>query len=86
MNFNDWLKLMQTRRFDTDIQGTTVGMGWHISETMWDRTIIWHNGGTGGYTSFMGFVPETNTGVVVLSNQANSVDGVAIEILKYVNR
>lgn len=86
LKFSEGLKLMQTRRFDTDIQGTTIGMGWHISETMWDRTVIWHNGGTGGYSSFIGFVPETNTGVVVLSNQANSVDGVAIEILKYVNR
>ena len=86
MEFKEYLKMMQTRRFETDIPNTAIGMGWHISETMWDRTIIWHNGGTGGYRSFMGFIPETNSGVVVLSNQANDVDGVAVEILKYLNR
>lgn len=86
LEFKEYLKMMQTRRFETDVQNTAIGMGWHISETMWDRTIIWHNGGTGGYRSFMGFIPETNSGVVVLSNQANDVDGVAIEILKYLNR
>lgn len=86
MEFKEYLKMMQTRRFETDIPNTAIGMGWHISESMWDRTIIWHNGGTGGYRSFMGFIPETNTGVVVLSNQANDVDGVAVEILKYMNR
>jgi len=86
LEFKEGLRLMQTRRFETGVQNTAIGMGWHISETMWDRTVIWHNGGTGGYASFMGFIPETNSGVVVLSNQANSVDGVAIEILKYLNR
>jgi len=86
LEFKEGLRLMQTRRFETDVQNTAIGMGWHISETMWDRTVIWHNGGTGGYASFVGFIPETNSGVVVLSNQANSVDGVAIEILKYLNR
>ncbi len=86
LDFKDGLTLMQRRRFETDIPKTAIGMGWHISESMWDRTTIWHNGGTGGYRSFLGFIPETNTGVVVLSNQANDVDGVAVEILKYLNR
>ncbi len=86
MEFNEGLKLIQTRRFETDIPNTAIGLGWHISETMWDRTVIWHDGGTGGYRSFMGFIPETNTGVVVLSNQANDVTGTAMEILKYLNR
>jgi CubicO group peptidase (beta-lactamase class C family) len=86
LEFKDGLTLMQKRRFETDIPKTAIGMGWHISESMWDRTTIWHNGGTGGYSSFIGFIPETNTGVVVLSNQSTSVDGVAIEVLKYLNR
>jgi len=86
MEYNEGLKLIQTRRFETDIPNTAIGLGWHISETMWDRTVIWHDGGTGGYRSFMGFIPETNTGVVVLSNQANDVTGTAMEILKYLNR
>lgn len=86
LDFKEYLTLMQKRRFETNIPNTAIGMAWHISETMWDRTVIWHNGGTGGYRSFLGFIPETNTGIVVLSNQANDVDGVALEILKYLNR
>ena len=32
------------------------------------NNIIWHNGGTGNYNSYLGFNPETGTAVVVLSN------------------
>ena len=34
------------------------------------NNIIWHNGGTGNYNSYLGFNPETGTAVVVLSNLA----------------
>jgi len=47
---------------------------------------IWHNGGTGGYASFVGFTPETEAAVVVLANSAKSVDSVGVEILKLLNR
>ncbi|MFE1807242.1 serine hydrolase [Streptomyces sp. NPDC059533] len=35
---------------------------------------IRHNGGTGGFSSFVGFDPETGTAVIVLSNTRRSVD------------
>ena len=44
--------------------------------------MVWHNGATGGFATFLGLVRETRTAVVVLSNSANSVDDVAVEILK----
>lgn len=47
---------------------------------------VWHNGGTGGYASFVGFTPETEAAVVVLANSAKSVDSVGVEILKLLNR
>lgn len=84
--FKDALTQLHKRRFETDIPNTAIGMAWHVSETSGDRTVIWHNGGTGGFASFMGFIPETSTGVVVLSNQSNTVDNVGVEILKYLNR
>jgi CubicO group peptidase (beta-lactamase class C family) len=84
--FKEALTQLHKRRFETDIPNTAIGLAWHVSETSGDRTVIWHNGGTGGFASFMGFIPETNTGVVVLTNQANSVDNVGVEILKYLNR
>lgn len=42
-----------------------VGMAWIIDN---ENEIIWHNGGTGDYNSYLGFNPETGTAVVVLSN------------------
>ncbi len=48
--------------------------------------LVWHNGGTGGYRSFVGFTPETEAAVVVLANSAKSVDSVGVEILKLLNR
>ena len=32
------------------------------------RDLIWHNGGTGGYRTFIGFDPIARIGIVVLSN------------------
>ena len=46
-----------------------IGMAWIIDS---ENGIIWHNGGTGKYNSFIGFHPESQTGVVVLSNLSPS--------------
>lgn len=45
---------------------TQFGLGWILSSS-----IIWHNGGTGGFCSFLGFNPETQKGVVILSNSTD---------------
>ncbi len=42
-----------------------IGMAWIIDNK---NGIIWHNGGTGDYNSYIGFQPKTKTAVVVLSN------------------
>ena len=47
--------------------GLEVGLGWHIL-TRDSHEIVWHNGGTGGFRSFIGFERKTGMGVVVLSN------------------
>lgn len=44
-----------------------IGMSWIIDS---ENGIVWHNGGTGSYNSYLGFHPETDTAVVVLSNLA----------------
>ncbi|MFI5530390.1 serine hydrolase domain-containing protein [Kitasatospora sp. NPDC051853] len=43
---------------------------------------LWHNGGTGGFSSFAGLAPERGTGVVVLSSTQRSVDGPAFALLR----
>ena len=44
-----------------------IGMSWIIDD---ENGIIWHNGGTGHYNSYLGFIPEKGIAVVVLSNLA----------------
>jgi CubicO group peptidase (beta-lactamase class C family) len=46
---------------------TQIALGWHIS-TANEKTIVWHNGGTGGYRSFLAFDPAARAGVVLLAN------------------
>lgn len=48
--------------------------------------VVWHNGGTGGYASFVGFTRESEAVVVVLANSEKSVDSVGIDILKLLNQ
>jgi CubicO group peptidase (beta-lactamase class C family) len=44
-----------------------IGLNWHRLAAGGD-TLIWHNGGTGGFRTFAGFRPATGTAVVVLTN------------------
>lgn len=46
-----------------------IGLCWQIRRS---GDIVWHNGQTGGYHSFVAFVPENQVGVVVLCNSAGS--------------
>jgi len=51
----------------TTPDGMAIGLGWHQAK---DGLTWWHNGMTGGYTSWMSVVPNMKVGVVVLSNTA----------------
>jgi CubicO group peptidase (beta-lactamase class C family) len=54
-------------RRPTGMLGLSIALGWHI-QTANSRDIIWHNGGTAGFRTFIGYDPAARTGVVVLSN------------------
>jgi D-alanyl-D-alanine-carboxypeptidase/D-alanyl-D-alanine-endopeptidase len=63
------------------------GLGWVSLPLRGDpRRMLWHNGGTGGFRSFLGFVPDTRVAVVVLSNSARSVDAIGFRILESLSR
>jgi len=52
--------------------GSVMGLGWVRTRVETadgaGATVVWHNGGTGGYSTFLGYSPETGRGVVVLTN------------------
>jgi CubicO group peptidase (beta-lactamase class C family) len=57
-----------------------IGLGWHVIGPD-SAAAIWHNGGTGGYHSFIGFDPRRRIGVVVLSNSTLGIDDIGFHIL-----
>ena len=62
---------------------TSYGMNWVRTrgQTL-KQLVIWHNGGTGGFRSFLGFAERSRVGVMVLSNSSESVDDLATELLR----
>jgi D-alanyl-D-alanine-carboxypeptidase/D-alanyl-D-alanine-endopeptidase len=44
--------------------------------------VLWHNGGTSGFRSFVAVAQKSGTAVVVLSNTARSVDRLGLRLLK----
>jgi len=73
--------MLATRR-STGTPNLEIALGWHI----WTRDgheIIWHNGGTAGYRTWIGFDPKSRTGVVVLSNTSTSAgpDDIGVHLL-----
>ncbi len=74
------MQLAHQARHDKPGGGTRVGLGWHISKGA-EGDVIWHNGGTGGYRTFAGFVKETGKGVVVLTNSNKGADDLGMHLL-----
>jgi D-alanyl-D-alanine-carboxypeptidase/D-alanyl-D-alanine-endopeptidase len=73
------LATTQFARRDLDAQ-MKIGLNWHIL-TAFQRPLLWHNGGTGGYRSFIGMDPARQRGVVVLSNQSVAPDDIGLHLL-----
>ncbi len=65
---------------DTGIADLSIGLGWHILKKF-DTELVWHNGGTGGYHSFIGFDKQNRKGIVVLSNSTNDIDDIGRHLL-----
>ncbi len=39
-----------------------------------DRTMVWHNGKTGGYSAFLALYPQTRRAVIVLANTSRAAE------------
>ena len=58
----------------------SIGLNWHI-RSAGNTTIVWHNGGTAGIRTFLGFDPAREVGVVVLTNSAHGADDIGFHLI-----
>jgi D-alanyl-D-alanine-carboxypeptidase/D-alanyl-D-alanine-endopeptidase len=70
------MKLAQQPRSDMT-KTLRIGLAWIATP----KGIIWHNGETGGYRSFLGFTADGQHGVVILSNTAVDADDLGFATL-----
>jgi D-alanyl-D-alanine-carboxypeptidase/D-alanyl-D-alanine-endopeptidase len=70
--------LLQTRR-PADNPNLMVALGWFVRSGN-DDEIIWKDGGTGGYASFVGFSTHLRSGAVVLSNSTNPINDIGYRL------
>lgn len=61
-------------------RGAQIGAAWVVLDAR-GRAVTWHNGGTGGFRSWLGLDRAAGTGVVVLSATAASVDRAGFALL-----
>jgi len=58
----------------------SVALGWLLRHAF-DTEIVWHNGGTAGFHSFIGFDLKNGAAVVILHNSAASIDDIGFHLL-----
>lgn len=78
--------IARTRKPVVSMPGGSVGHGWHIDAFSNIVTglpaIVWHNGATGGFHSYIAFMPENRRGIVLLANQADEgLDALGVSLL-----
>jgi CubicO group peptidase (beta-lactamase class C family) len=80
----DWDSTWAMRR---SAAGDKVALGWQRDDLSLRLggidQLVWHNGGTGGFSSYLGFDPTRRLGVVVLAarSHAEAVDGLGMHLL-----
>ncbi len=70
----------QAPRFATG-PNMQIGLNWFTQKTNSGAEFVWHNGGTGGYGSFIGFDPKRGVGVVLLANRSGVPQDIAMHLL-----
>ena len=74
------MRLMGTVHHAAESPDMEIMMGWHVWKRYGAR-IVWHNGVTGGYWSFIGFDPVKKVGAVVLSNTSFDNDAIGLHAI-----
>ena len=62
---------------------TSGGYGWYTSILpSTNLPVVWINGSTGGFSTFVGMLKDLDVGIVLMSNSANEVTKMGFEMLK----
>jgi hypothetical protein len=74
------IELAWKQQTDADKSGSAMGLGWMIAG---DGQTHWHNGGTGGFSTYLIVNRELKCAVIVLCNTAarNEVDHLGMQLL-----
>lgn len=72
-------RLAQQPRRDVD-RTERIGLAW-MTRAAKPEDVIWHNGTTFGYASFMGFRGDRRRGIVILTNSSEGVDDLGFAAL-----
>jgi len=57
-----------------------IAINWHV-QIVGKEKVFWHNGGTAGFRTFIGFDPDKGVGVVVLTNSAHGADDIGFHLI-----
>lgn len=79
-NLDSAIKLSHTIHDSTGMANIDVALGWHTLNR-YGTQILWHNGQTAGFKSFIGLDKDKKRGIVVLSNGGNTIDDIALHAL-----
>jgi serine-type D-Ala-D-Ala carboxypeptidase/endopeptidase len=74
------MQFAQTPRVDVPGAAERVGLAWMTRHDD-GGDVIWHNGQTGGYASYLGFTADRQHGVVILTNISIAIDNLGLATL-----
>jgi CubicO group peptidase (beta-lactamase class C family) len=64
----------------TTTPATRIGLAWHVRDVN-GRGIPWHNGGTGGFHSFVAFDRSTGRAVAVITNTTQAIEDIGWHLI-----
>lgn len=85
---NKELTLTRKPTFEIN-ENMKIGLGWHILKSKNGKDLIWHNGGTGGYSSSMTVNIQDKTAVIILSNVSDinkNIDDLCFELINKMDK
>lgn len=68
---------------EKELLDSEAALGWLVSPIPGvQEEVIWQKGSTGGFSSYIGILKQSGVGVVILSNSANPVNQMGVQLLK----